>query len=97
MSGVNRPFKYGPSDRREFITSNGEISIISQNDANGNPIYLGKAKSGTLVSEDKWQISKQTYDANSSLTRKEWPQDSNGKASTEFEFVWNDRLTYTYS
>lgn len=97
MSGQNRPFKYGPMDRREYIVSNGEVSIITQNDANGNPVYLGKAKAGTLVSEDKWQISKQTYDATESLTRKEWPQNGLGKASSEFEFVWNDRLTYTYS
>lgn len=83
-------------DRREYITSNGELSIIAQNDASGNPVYLGKAKSGTLVTDSKWQISKQTYDGTGSLTRKEWPQED-GRASTEFEFVWNDRLTYTYA
>jgi hypothetical protein len=96
MSGQNRPFKYGPMDRREFIVNNGELSIATQNDANGNPIYIGKAKVGTLTSESKWQISKQTYDASQSLTRKEWPQ-NDGKASSEYEFVWDDRLTFTYS
>lgn len=97
MSGTNRPFKYGPMDRREFIVSNGEISIRCENDGNGNPIYIAKAKSGTATTESKWQISKQTYDANDSLLTKTWPQNSDGKASTEFEFVYDDRATYTYS
>ena len=97
MSGTNRPFKYGPMDRREFIVNNGELSIACQNDGSGNPIYIGKAKVGVSTSEAKWQISKQTYDGNDSLTRKEWPQNSEGKASSEYEFVWADRLTYTYS
>lgn len=97
MSGTNRPFKYGPMDRREFIVSNGETAIQCENDGNGNPIYIGKAKSGTLTSEAKWQISFQTYDASDALLTKEWPQNDEGKASTEFEFVWDDRATYTYS
>lgn len=84
-------------DRREFIVNNGELSIVTQNDANGNPVYIGKAKVGTLTSEAKWQISKQTYDASQSLTRKEWPQNDESKASSEYEFIWDDRLTYTYS
>lgn len=97
MTGINRPFKYGPADRREFIVYNGEVAIRCENDANGNPIYIGKAKAGTLETEAKWQISFQDYDASESLTSKTWPQDSSGKASTEYEFVWDDRATYTYS
>lgn len=97
MSGNNRPFKYGQFDRREYITSNGEVSIACQNDGSGNPIYIGKAKAGTATSEAKWQISFQAYDGNSSLTRKTWPEDLNSKASAEYEFIWDDRLTYTYS
>ncbi len=97
MTGINRPFKFGPMDRREFIVSNGEVSILCENDATGNPLYIGKAKSGTLSSQAKWQISKQTYDASDGLLTKKWPQNSDGAASTDFEFVWDNHGTYTYS
>lgn len=97
MSAFNRPFKYGERDRREFITYKSEISIICENDANGNPIYIGRAKAGAALDRPVWQISKQTYDATQSLTRKQWPQNELGAASTEYEFIWDDRATLTYS
>lgn len=97
MADQNRPFSYGPNDKRTFITYKSEMEIRCQNDANGNPIYIGRAKVGVLESEDKWQISFQTYDGNNSLTSKEWPENDLGNASSEYNFVWNDRATYTYS
>ena len=97
MSGINRPFKYGANDRREFITQDSEVALRAQNDANGNPLYIGRAKIGTLTSEAKWQISFQAYDGNNAVTSVTWPQDSGGKASGEYEFVWDSRATYTYS
>ena len=84
-------------DRREYIVSNGELSIRAENDASGNPLYLGKAVAGVGESVTKWQISKQTFDATDGLLTKKWPQNSDGKASTEYEFSWTDRATYTYS
>ena len=96
-SGQNRPFKYGARDRREFIVSDGEVAIQAQNDANGNVLYLGKAKVGTLTSEAKWQSSFHAWDANNSLTSQTWPQNDEGNASAEYEFVYDDRATYTYS
>jgi hypothetical protein len=93
----HRPFKWGPNDKREFITSCNEYSVRCQNDANGNCIYLGRAKVGTLTSEDKWQICYMTYDANNSLLTLTWPQDSDSNASSEFEFVWDSRAGYVYS
>jgi hypothetical protein len=93
----NRPFKFGARDRREFIVRHGEVAIRAQNDANGNVLYLGIAKAGTLDAEDKWQISFFAWDANNSITSQTWPQNDEGNASTEYEFVWDDRLTYTFS
>lgn len=93
----NRPLKWGPLDRREYIVSNGEVAIQIENDASGNAIYIGRAKAGTLTTEDKWQISYQTYDANDALLTKEWPENSEGNASTEYEFIWDDRAGYTFS
>ena len=96
-SGNNRPFKYGAKDRREFIVSDGEVAIRAQNDGSGNAIYIGRAKVGTLTSEAKWQISYQVYDGNNAITSRTWPQNSLGKASTEYEFVYDDRAALTYS
>jgi len=96
-SAANRPFKFGARDRREFIVQDGEVSIRAQNDANGNAIYLGRAKVGSATSDAVWQISLQAYDANNSLTSRTWPQNDEGNASTEYEFIWDDRATLTYS
>jgi len=95
-SGINRPFKYGAKDRREFIVQDSEVAVQAINDANGNPTYLGRAKAGTSTSDDKWQIRKITYDANQGVTAVEWAQ-SGGLASADFIFIWDDVLTYTYS
>ena len=96
MSSVNRPFKYGQNDRREFITHDSEVAIQCENDASGNVVYLGYSKVGTQTSEEKWQISYHTYDATNSLLTKTWPQDSGGKPSSEYSFSWDNRATYTY-
>jgi hypothetical protein len=95
-SGINRPFKYGANDRREFIVQNSEVAYRAINDAAGNPIYLGRAKCGVSTSESKWQIRKITYDAAQGITAVEWAEDS-GLASTDFIFSWDLVLTYTYS
>lgn len=96
-SGLNRPFKYGAGDRREYIVQEGEVAIRAQNDGDGNVLYLGRAKAGTATSEDKWQISFHAWDANDSLTSRTWAQNSEGNASTNYEFVWDDRVGLTYS
>jgi hypothetical protein len=92
----NRPFKFGAADRREFIVHDCEVEIRAENDANGNVLYLGFAKVGTLDSEAKWQISFHAWDANNSLTSKTWPENDLGNPSTEYEFVWDDRALYIY-
>jgi len=97
MSGQNRPFKYGANDRREFIVYNSEVSLRMINDTGGNPVYIGKAKPGTLEADDKWQIAFVEYDAASSAISLTWPLNSEGNASTEYEFVWDSSTTVTIS
>lgn len=97
VSRQNRPFKYGSKDRREFIVSDGELAIRAQNDGSGSAVYIGKAKVGTLTSEAKWQISYQVYDGNDAITSKTWPQNGDGNASSEYEFVYDDRAGYIFS
>lgn len=94
---INRPFKFGPNDKREFIVQDSEVALQVQNDGNGNPIYIGRAKPGTATSEEKWQIQFLTWDANNSITSLEWPQDASGNPTANYEFVWDDRATYTYA
>lgn len=96
-SGQNRPFKFGERDRREFIVQDSEVALRSQNNASGNPIYLGRAKAGTLNSEEKWQIRFIEYDANQGVTSVTWPQNDEGNASTEYEFEWDERANYNFS
>lgn len=93
----NRPFKFGAKDRREFIVGDGEVEIRAQNDGSGNVIYLGRAKVGVAESEEKWQLSFHVWDGNNALTSRTWPENDEGNPSTEYEFAWDQRATYTYS
>lgn len=88
MKGTNRPFKFGPENRKEYIVEDSESSLRAINDSNGNPVFLGRAKVGTAESEDKWQIRFTEYGANQGVTSVTWPQDSDGNASNDFLFVW---------
>jgi len=71
-----------------------ENTVIYEYDASNNPIYLGKAPPGSSSKTDKsiWQIRKQTYDASNNLTRIEY---ANG--SREFNFIWDNRASLSYS
>jgi len=62
-----------------------------------NLIYKGFARPGAATSAAVWQIAKQTYDGSNNLTAIQWPQDSNAHASNDYQFVWDNRATYTYS
>jgi len=88
-AGQNRPFKFGANDRREFIVQNSEVGLRSINDTNGNPVFLGRAKAGVTIDEEKWQLRKMTYDSTQGVISVEWPLDTDNLASTDFEFIWN--------
>ena len=66
--------------------------IAIEYDANGNPIYIGKALPGTAKTASGWQIMKITYDANGNATDIQW-----AGGSDAFDKIWNDRATYAYS
>lgn len=92
---ANRPFKWGERDRRQFITQDSEVAMRVINETGGNPIFVGRAKIGTTEAESKWQIRKVTYDSNDAVTAVEWPQDSSGNASAEYEFAWSSETNLT--
>jgi hypothetical protein len=93
----NRPFKFGAKDRREYIVQDSEVEIRAQNDANGNLIYLGRAKAGSSESDSVWQISFHTWDANGAFLSRTWAENDEGNPSSEYEFSWIARATFTYS
>jgi len=89
IAAIHRPFKFGAKDRREFIVQDSEVGLRCINNTDGDPIFLGRAKIGTAESEDRWQLRKISYDANGGVISVEWPQDAEGNASSDYEFVWS--------
>ena len=66
------------------------LELRMENDANGNPIYIGYSKTanaGTAVA--CWFIRKITYDANQSPTHQQLPN-----AGIKFTYIWDSRATY---
>ncbi len=92
---VNRPDGWGPDNQRTLNYQTSEVSLVALNDSNGNPVFLGRAKTGTGLDEEKWQIRKITYDSNQGVTRVEWPENSRGANSENFEFFWNNENSAT--
>lgn len=61
-------------------------------DVNDNPLYIGLAKQGSAKSAAKWQIRKLTWDVSDNPTDIQY---ANGV--TDFNQVWNDRASLSYS
>jgi hypothetical protein len=61
-----------------------------------NLIYKCFARPGSATSAPVWQIAKLTYDGNNNVTLIQWPLNGDGIASNRYEFVVDDRATYTF-
>lgn len=92
-----RPFKFGDRDRRQFIVQDSEVALRAINDANGCPIFIGRSLVGTATSDPKWQLRKVQYGPNQGAISVTWPQNGDGLASSDYEFIWdtNSNLTIT--
>jgi len=62
-----------------------------------NLIYKGYARVGSLTSAPVWQIAFITYDGNNNVLSIQWPQNASGNATNDYEFIWANRASYTYS
>jgi hypothetical protein len=62
-----------------------------------NLIYQGLARPGSATSGAVWQICKMTYDGSNNRTAIQWPQTTSGTISSDYEFVWDNRASYTYA
>lgn len=73
---------------RMQISSIDEIPNIIDESTDGT-IYIGYAKRGTLFNEPSWRIKKiQTIDSITTIGY------VNGVLN--YNFIWNDRISYTY-
>lgn len=92
----NRPF--GRLDAQGRVIPNSFDDLSFRGDYTGtNLIYKGFARQGAATSAAVWQIAKMSYDGSNNLLTILWPQDANGHASSEFQFVYDNRASYTYS
>lgn len=61
-------------------------------DGGTNPVYLGIAAPGSATSASTWQVRKLTFDGNNNITKMEYAD-----GSPEFDQVWDDRASLSYS
>ena len=66
------------------------MEMRMENDANGNPIYIGYNKTPNAGQDSlSWFIVKITYDANQSPTYQQLPDEG-----VRFIYSWTDRANY---
>lgn len=68
------------------------LTTLIAYDASDNPEYIGKARTGSATSSGAWQIMKITYDVDGNPTEIEY-----ASGETEFNKIWDDRASYSYS
>lgn len=97
MSAINNRAKALINSQGLYIPDSFENEAFQgEYDGNDNLIYAGYALIGTSTAVAKWQLFKMTYDGNDNLLNITWPINDQGAVSSDYEFVWDDRGTYTY-
>lgn len=74
-----------------------DMAFRAEYDGNGFMTYKGYARPGADEADLVWQLAFLTNDGDGNVTSITWPQGTNGAASSEFNFAWDDRASYTYS
>lgn len=97
MPARTRPLGQLDANYRWDPDSFADEAFRGQYDGNNNLIYKGVARPGADPSVAEWQICFLTYDGSDNLLSVTWPQNAQGVASQAYEFIWNNRATYTYS
>jgi YD repeat-containing protein len=93
----NNPYIKLDANGRQIQDSSEDLAFRGDYQGGNNLIYSGFARPGSSTAAAVWQISKHAYDASNNLTSTTWPQNSSSHASSEYQFVWDNRATYTYS
>ena len=69
------------------------LNIQIEYDGSNNPIYLGFAAPGSLITEEKWQIRYLTFDVNNNVTSMSYAD-----GTPNFDKKWSKRDTdYVYT
>lgn len=91
----NRP--RGQIDPQAYVNPYSFIDLAFQGQYSGtNLIYKGLARPGSPTSAAVWQIALLTYDGSNNILSITWPTNSIGAPSNDYEFVWDNRASYTY-
>jgi hypothetical protein len=93
----NYPYIKVDANGRDISDSADDLAFRGDYQGGQNLIYTGFARPGAATSAAVWQISKHAYDGNNNLISTTWPQNTLGKASSEYEFIYDNRASYTYS
>lgn len=67
----------------------GSLELIAENDANGNPTYIGLCKPGSATSQSVYRIQKFTYDGNQAVLTIKF-----ANSNRNFAFAWDDRADF---
>jgi YD repeat-containing protein len=93
---ANRPILKNDANSAPLQSSSYDMSF--RGDYTGtNLIYKAYARPGVATSAPRWQIAKLAYDGSNNLTSITWPQRPDGSVSSDYEFIYDNRATYTYS
>ena len=94
-TSLNRPQGFENNNGIFIPDSFSDEAFHGEYDANSNLIFKGFARPGALTSASVWQIAKLTY-LNGNVIMIQWPINNVGAASNDYEFIWDNRNTYTY-
>lgn len=92
----NRPMARKDAQGNIILPSFGDMAQRYDLDGGANVVYKGLARPGAVEGSLVWQIQKMAY-SGSTVTSVTWPQNPSGVASSEFQFSWTARASYTYS
>jgi len=96
MSRKTRPLIYRDANNNPltFTELNTELRVEY---SGTSPLYLGFARPGAAEGDLEWSISKFAVDGSGNITSRKWPEAASGSPSSDNEFSWTSRATYTYS
>ena len=92
----NRPL--GKTDGNGNLDPTSFLDPTFRGDYTGtNLIYKGFARPGSDEGALVWQIAKLEYDGSNNILSVKYPTNSSGAVSSDYEFSWTLRASYTYA
>lgn len=97
MKNYHQPILKQDANSNVIQNSYTDAAFRGEYDVGDNLIYKGLARPGANEGDLVWQLALLDYDGSGNLLSITWPQAANGAASSEYNFSWTDRASYTYS